>query len=145
MPQMIAPEKVQTRQCTINDAQEFFEAVQGSQIAVILISAQDVRDKETSLGLIEMFENAVPIRGIAEYHCIGIDGNRNLSTKRYSTEAKPASEEGTSSEVNNEPNSVVVPREIELGMWYPSTGKQLITGLLVESYTWKHVSRSEWN
>ena len=46
---MIAPEKVQTRQCTINDAQEFFEAVQGSQIAVILISAQDVRDKETSL------------------------------------------------------------------------------------------------
>ena len=27
----------------------FFEAVQGSQIAVILISAQDVRDKETSL------------------------------------------------------------------------------------------------
>ena len=92
-----------------------------------------------------MFENAAPIRGIAEYHCIGIDGNRNLSTKRYSTEAKPASEEGTSSEVNNEPNSVVVPREIELGMWYPSTGKQLITGLLVESYIWKHVSRSEWN
>ena len=79
MPQMIAPEKVQTRQCTINDAQEFLEAVQGSEIAVILISAQDVRDKETSLGLIEMFENAVPIRGIAEYHCIGIDGNRNLT------------------------------------------------------------------
>ena len=31
----IATEKVQTRQCIINDAQEFFEAVQGSRVAVI--------------------------------------------------------------------------------------------------------------
>ena len=67
-----------------NDAQEFFEAVQGSRVAVVLISAQDVQEKETSLGLIEMFETAVPIRGIAEYHWIGIDGDRNLITKRYS-------------------------------------------------------------
>ena len=80
----IATEKVQTRQCIINDAQEFFEAVQGSRVAVVLISAQDVQEKETSLGLIEMFETAVPIRGIAEYHSIGIDGDRNLITKRYS-------------------------------------------------------------
>ena len=101
-----------------NDAQEFFEAVQGSRVAVVLISAQDVQEKETSLGLIEMFETAVPIRGIAEYHSIGIDGDRNLITKRYSTEVKPASQEDTSSEVNNEPNSVVIPREVELGMWY---------------------------
>ena len=78
-----------------------------------------------------MFENAVPIRGIVEYHRIGIDGNRNLITKRYSAEVKPASEEDTSSEVNNEPNSVVVPREVVCGM--PSSGNQLITILLVDS------------
>ena len=36
--------------------QEFYEAVQRSKVAVVIITAQDVQDKERSLGLIEMFE-----------------------------------------------------------------------------------------
>ena len=111
-----ATEKVTTRQCTINDAQDFVKAVEGSKVDVTFISAQDVRERETSLALKMLFENAMPIRGIAEYHWVGMDHNGNLVTKRYSLE--PASQEDTSEvSIGVEANSLAV-RDVELGMRY---------------------------
>ena len=56
-----ATEKVKTQQCIVNDAKDFVQAVQGSKIDVTFISAQDVIARERSLGLTEIFVNAIPI------------------------------------------------------------------------------------
>ena len=79
-----ATEKVKTRQCVINDAKDFVHAVEGSKVAVTFISAQNVTERERSLNLTEIFENAEPIRGIAEYHWVGINDNSNLISSRIS-------------------------------------------------------------
>ena len=111
-----ATEKVKTRQCVINDAKDFVHAVEGSKVAVTFISAQNVTERERSLSLTEIF--AVPIRGIAEHHWVGIDDNSNLITKRYSSEVVESASQEDASEATAEPNSSAVRTEVELGMWY---------------------------
>ena len=111
-----ATEKVKTRQCVINYAKDFVHAVEGSKVAVTFISAQNVTER--SLNLTEIFENAEPIRGIAEYHWVGIDDNSNLITKRYSSKVVESASQKDESEATAEPNSSAVCTEVELGMWY---------------------------
>ena len=132
-----ATEKVKTRQCVVNDAKDL-------KFDVTFISVQDVIARERSLGLTEIFENAIPIRGIAEYHWVEIDGNSNLITKRYNSEMKPTFQEDTS-EMTNEQNSAAIPREIESGMWYAVYWKPTHYWLLVELWAKKKLSWSEWN
>ena len=52
----IATTKVKLRQAVVNNAAEFFKAVQGSQINFTLITAEQVQVKDKSLELDEVFQ-----------------------------------------------------------------------------------------
>ena len=60
-------EKVQTRKCVINNAREFFNAVQGSNIKVTMINSTEL-EKYAKDYLDKLFGNATLIQGISAYH-----------------------------------------------------------------------------
>ena len=113
----IATDKVKTRQCTINNAEEFFEAVKGSHIATILITSEQLQERVDSLQLQDIFANARQIRGTAEQHWVAMNTRGELITERYSSESADTcmlDEESHSASENlpSEADSTV------LGHWY---------------------------
>lgn len=83
----IATEKVRSRQVTINNAIDFFKAVQGTRIATTLMRSEHVQDRAISLGLAELFADAKAIKGISEQHWFGVGDKGKILTKRHSSEA----------------------------------------------------------
>eukprot|EP00794_Sanderia_malayensis_P011415 gene11415-12605_t len=80
----IATDKVKTRQSAINNSADFYEAVKGSSVSTTLITSEEVQQNEMLLGLPELFASAVSIKGILDFHWIGLtDGD--ISTRKYSS------------------------------------------------------------
>ena len=120
-----ATDRVKTRQCVINNATDFFKAVnEGSQIVVTLITAEEVQAREKSLGLPDVFANAAQIQGISQYHWVGINHKGELITKRYSTAEVPTdnlideSSDLESSDCDSTSTQDVTPIATEIGQWY---------------------------
>ena len=78
-----AMEKVQIRKCVINNASEFFNAVQGSNIKVTMTNSTEL-EKYAKDYLEKLFGNATPIQGISGYHFLEPTDNGYV-TKRYSS------------------------------------------------------------
>ena len=76
-------EKVQTRECVINNASKFFNAVQGSNIKVTIINSTEL-EKHAKDYLEKLFGNATPIQGISAYHFLE-PTNNGYVTERYSS------------------------------------------------------------
>eukprot|EP00112_Aurelia_sp_Birch-Aquarium-sp1_P019466 Seg4820.5 transcript_id=Seg4820.5/GoldUCD/mRNA.D3Y31 product="hypothetical protein" protein_id=Seg4820.5/GoldUCD/D3Y31 len=116
----IAMEKVKTRQCSINNAKEFCQAVEGSQIGITLISTADIYEKEESLHLKDVFTGEKQIKGIAGYHFIQCSKEMEFVTKIYSSESSTANEESkeSGSESGSEDTSHSKLIEVNLGKWY---------------------------
>ena len=83
----MASEKVMSRLPIINNAVEFFHAVQGSKVAATLMRTEHVGDKVITLGLPELFANAnaKAIKGISEQHWVGMNDHGGIVTKGYSS------------------------------------------------------------
>eukprot|EP00112_Aurelia_sp_Birch-Aquarium-sp1_P023526 Seg7039.2 transcript_id=Seg7039.2/GoldUCD/mRNA.D3Y31 product="hypothetical protein" protein_id=Seg7039.2/GoldUCD/D3Y31 len=116
----IAMEKVKTRQCSINNAKEFCQAVEGSQIGITFISTADIYEKEESLHIKDVFTGAKQIKGIAGYHFIQCSKEMEFVTKIYSSESSTANEESkeSESESGSEDTSHSKLIEVNLGKWY---------------------------
>ena len=76
-------EKVQTRKCVINNASEFFNAVQGSNIKVTMINSTEL-EKYAKDYLEKLFGNATLIQCISAYYFLEPTDN-GCVTKRYSS------------------------------------------------------------
>ena len=114
----IAMEKVKTRQCSINNAEEFCEAVQGSEIGTTFISTADIYEKEESLNLKDIFISAQQIKGIARYHFIQYSKEMELVTKMYSSEMSTPNEDSKEGESESEGTIHSKPIAVNLGKWY---------------------------
>lgn len=78
---------MKTRNCIINGAADFFQAVKvQSKVKVTLVSAESVRKRATSLNLEKIFQEAVPIPGISGFHCIQQVGSGYITRKYTSAE-----------------------------------------------------------
>ncbi|CAB4004220.1 Hypothetical predicted protein [Paramuricea clavata] len=113
------------RQCVINNATDFFKAVdEGSQIVVTLITAEAVQEREKSLDLRDVFANAAQIQGISQYHWVGINHKGELTTKRYSAaevstnNVVDESSDLESSDCDSRSPQDVIPIATEIGQWY---------------------------
>jgi hypothetical protein len=120
-----ATNRVKMRQCVINNATDFFKAVnEGSQIVVTFITAEAVQAREKSLGLPDVFANAAQIQGISQYHWVGINRNGELTTKRYSAAEVSTnnvidkSSDLESSDCDSRSTQDVIPIATEIGQWY---------------------------
>ena len=115
----IATDRVKTRQSTINSAADFYQAVTGSSVNTTLITSEEVQQHEMLLGLPELFASAASIKGILDFHWIGLtDGD--ISTRRYSSERESANSHDDSNAVTASPDSSVQNdiAEVIEGQWY---------------------------
>ena len=69
--------------CVINNASEFFIAVQGNNIQVTMINNTEL-EKYAKDYLEKLFGNATPIQGISVYHFLEPTDNGYV-TERYSS------------------------------------------------------------
>ena len=106
-----AMEKAQTRKCAINNASEFFNAVQESNIKMAMINSTEL-EKYTKDYIGKLFGNATPIQGISVYHFLEPTYNGYVS-KRYSSFII---NESTATEV--EENSKEVKIQAKFSCWY---------------------------
>ena len=104
-------EKVQTRECVINNASKFFNAVQGSNIKVTMINSTEL-EKYAKDYLEKLFGNATLIQCISAYYFLEPTDNGYV-TKRYSSFII---NESTATEV--EENSKEVKIQAKVGCWY---------------------------
>ena len=77
-------EKVQTSKVTINNADEFYQAVWDSNIKVTLINTTELQ-KYSNRFLEKLFRNSTPIPGITSFHFVQPSESAYI-TKRYSLE-----------------------------------------------------------
>ena len=103
-------EQVQTRESVINNASEFFNAVQGSNIKVTMTNSTEL-EKYAKDYLEKLFGNATLIQGISAYHFLEPTDN-GCVTKRYSSFII---NESTATEV--EENSKEVKIQAKVGCW----------------------------
>ena len=106
-----AMEKVQIRKCVINNASEFFNAVQGSNIKVTMINSTEL-EKYAKDYLEKLFGNATLIQCISAYYFLEPTDN-GCVTKRYSSFII---NESTATEV--EENSKEVKIQAKFSCWY---------------------------
>ena len=125
-----AMEKVQIRKCVINNASEFFNAVQGSNIKVTMINSTEL-EKYAKDYLEKLFGNATPIQGISGYHFLEPTDNEYV-TKRYSSFI---TNESTATEV--EVRKLKFKQRSVVGML--STWKNTNIGISV--WFWKYVMK----
>ena len=115
----IATERVKTRQLVINNAADFYQAVKGSAINATLITSEEVQQQEILLRLPALYESAVAIKGILDFHWVGlVDGH--VSTRRYSSEIERRNrpDDGSAATyVDNDSIQNSVAQAIE-GQWY---------------------------
>ena len=78
-----AMEKFQTRKWVFNNAIEFFNAVQESNIKVAMINSTEL-EKYAKNYLEKLFGNTTPIQGISAYHFLEHKDNGYVM-KRYSS------------------------------------------------------------
>lgn len=97
-----ATDRVKTRQCVINNATDFFKAVnERSQTEVTLTPAEDMQSRERSLGLSHVFAKAAQIQGITHYHWVGMNQKGELITKRCNAEVSTNSVVDESSDLDS--------------------------------------------
>ena len=103
-------EQVQTRESVINNASEFFNAVQGSNIKVTMINSTEL-EKYAKNYLEKLFGNATLIQDISAQHFLEPTDNGYV-TKRYSSFII---NESTATEI--EENSKEVKIQVKVGCW----------------------------
>ena len=116
----MAMEKVKTRQCSINNAKEFCQAVEGSGVGVTYVPTEYIYAQEESLCLKHTFSTAKSIKGISGYHFMRYDEEMMLVAKAYSMESSDSANKDDNIIEGNEDGGISSPQlsGINIGNWY---------------------------
>ena len=108
-----AMEKVQTNKVVVNNADEFYQAVQDSNIMVTLMNTTELQ-KYSNEKLKTLLSNSTAIHRIAGFHYIEQTENRYI-TKKYSSQVPHIPVEVNVKEPDYNNTS---PTALEVGYWY---------------------------
>ena len=129
-----AMEKVQTSKVTINNVNEFYQAVRDSNIKVTLINTTELQ-KYSNKYLETLFSNSTLIPGITGLHFIQ-PSESGYVTKRYSSEVvtldvEEESDTENALDLDIEPNEIDTPSfQVKVGNWYTFPWRNISIGIL---------------